>query len=445
MSETKAPWSPARAVLPPDPNGHNRALDRVAAEHLREVAPGLAASPAPPQPEPAKANAPRKGSKAWAIQEACRIVGIAFHGIAEYDEASDCFCSESRDQDYRNGGHALAFVEAAVREKLAREKSPAPEATGEHKAKRLAARLRMNAPPTNYGDLLREAADYLETIPETERQMRAWRKMAENPREPVECKPEATGEMAAPAVVASVYCTFRDMLGEIDSKTTWMRASLTELEEEYVKARTRAREAEGREAKWRRELSAACELSERAREIVVSALNQPPEHYYDKHDNGEWSAEHIAFAIRSLFRERDEAREQRDDLSRENKGLRDQRDAISDQREDLANEILVERAARGKAEEYKDRLRGECVGTLTDVGAYMLVDSDPTAPGEVASAIRRVARERDQNAARLAAAEARIARLVRAGDDLARWVDPGPAVQGWAAAKADAPAAKETK
>ena len=72
--------------------------------------------------------------------------------------------------------------------------------------------------------------------------------------------------------------------------------------------RARAREAEEREAKWRRELSAACELSERAREIVITALNQPPEHFYDKHDNGEWSAEHIAFAIRSLFRERDEAR-----------------------------------------------------------------------------------------------------------------------------------------
>jgi hypothetical protein len=118
--------------------------------------------------------------------------------------------------------------------------------------------------------------------------------------------------------------------------------------------RARASEAEEREAKWRRELSAAYELSERAREIVVSALNQPPEHYYDKHDNGEWSAEHIAFAIRSLFRERDEAREQRDDLSRENKGLRDQRDAISDQREDLANEILAERAARLRAEAERD-------------------------------------------------------------------------------------------
>jgi len=124
-------------LLAPDPGHHNRLLDRGAAEHLREVAPGLAPDADgyldPPlacgmQPERAKADAPRKGSKAWAIQEACRIVGIAFHGIAEYDEASDCFCSESRDEDYRNGGHALAFVEQAVKEKLAREKAPAPPA-----------------------------------------------------------------------------------------------------------------------------------------------------------------------------------------------------------------------------------------------------------------------------------------------------------------------------
>ena len=46
-------WSPGQAMLPPDPAGLNRALDRAAAEHLREVAPHLAPSaPAPPQPEP---------------------------------------------------------------------------------------------------------------------------------------------------------------------------------------------------------------------------------------------------------------------------------------------------------------------------------------------------------------------------------------------------------
>jgi len=38
MAEQLRNWSPGRAVLPPDPDGLNRALDRAAAEHLREVA-----------------------------------------------------------------------------------------------------------------------------------------------------------------------------------------------------------------------------------------------------------------------------------------------------------------------------------------------------------------------------------------------------------------------
>lgn len=67
-------------------------------------------------------------------------------------------------------------------------------------------------------------------------------------------------------------------------------------------------EARDGEAKWRRELDAAIELSERSREIVKAALNQAPEYFYDRHDNGEWSAEHIAHAIRCLFAERDSLR-----------------------------------------------------------------------------------------------------------------------------------------
>ena len=65
--------------------------------------------------------------------------------------------------------------------------------------------------------------------------------------------------------------------------------------------------AEAETARWRRELSAACELSERARSIVQEALNQPPEYHYDHCDNGEWSAEHAAHAIRVLFEQRDSA------------------------------------------------------------------------------------------------------------------------------------------
>ena len=48
MAEQLRNWSPGQAMLPPDPNHHNRMLDRGAAEHLREVAPWLAAAaPAP--------------------------------------------------------------------------------------------------------------------------------------------------------------------------------------------------------------------------------------------------------------------------------------------------------------------------------------------------------------------------------------------------------------
>jgi hypothetical protein len=43
----------------------------------------------------------------------------------------------------------------------------------------------------------------------------------------------------------------------------------------------------------------------------------------------------------------------------------------------------------------RDRIRIEIVGALTDAGIYMLAgDSDPTAPGEIKSAIRRVASNR---------------------------------------------------
>jgi len=42
MTDQLRAWSHGQAMLPPDPGGHNRALDRGAAEHLREVAPGLA-------------------------------------------------------------------------------------------------------------------------------------------------------------------------------------------------------------------------------------------------------------------------------------------------------------------------------------------------------------------------------------------------------------------
>ncbi len=53
-------------------------------------------------------------------------------------------------------------------------------------------------------------------------------------------------------------------------------------------------------------------------------------------------------------------------------------------------------AENARLSAYKDRLRGECVGALTEAGIYMLVSpEDPTGPGEVSSAIERLAAERD--------------------------------------------------
>ena len=86
-----------------------------------------------------------------------------------------------------------------------------------------------------------------------------------------------------------------------DEQMTALRERLAAAERE----RDEAREAEG---KWWKEIEAACELMERYRSIVQAALNEPPEYHYDHHDNGNWSAEHAAHAIRALFTQRDEAR-----------------------------------------------------------------------------------------------------------------------------------------
>ena len=369
-------------------------------------------APAPPAPAE-----PRKGSKAWAINEACRIVGIAYRGIGEYDEASDCFCSASPDADYRNGGRALAFVEAAVKEKLAREKSPAPE---------------------------------------------------------------AKGEMSPPHGIRCESC-----LAGAPHERDRHCYSVAQLMEHIAALRTRAREAEEREAKWRRELSAACELSERAREIVVSALNQPPEHYYDKHDNGEWSAEHIAFAIRSLFGERDEAREQRDAIRKHSEGLAHDLGKADGDRMTAFVALDTERAARLRAEAERDEAKtaafyafvaGSKWWEFAKTGATMWTgdvrEAEEAAQERYPYAPHGLVREAEirakQAEERLAAAEAEttrlrvlfldvererntlrasIARLVEAGDAMVHtecydW--PGH-VARWLAAKADAPAAKETK
>ncbi len=59
-------------------------------------------------------------------------------------------------------------------------------------------------------------------------------------------------------------------------------------------------------------------------------------------------------------------------------------------------EVAALKAENARLASYKDRLRGECVGALTEAGIYMLVSpEDPTGPGEVSRAIQRLAAERD--------------------------------------------------
>ena len=61
-------------------------------------------------------------TKQDAIQMACNIVGLAYHSIGDYSQASDCFCSEFiGNTTYSNSGETLRFVRDAMVEKLTRE------------------------------------------------------------------------------------------------------------------------------------------------------------------------------------------------------------------------------------------------------------------------------------------------------------------------------------
>jgi hypothetical protein len=54
-------------------------------------------------------------SKDKAIQEVCAIVGLAYHTIANYEHASDGFCSKcSHGYSYQNSGKAIEYVRQAV-------------------------------------------------------------------------------------------------------------------------------------------------------------------------------------------------------------------------------------------------------------------------------------------------------------------------------------------
>ena len=58
------------------------------------------------------------------MQRLCIIMGEAQDYLG-WDHAADCFCFKSQfsESDYRNDGKSVEFIEAAVREKIEREKS----------------------------------------------------------------------------------------------------------------------------------------------------------------------------------------------------------------------------------------------------------------------------------------------------------------------------------
>ncbi len=62
---------------------------------------------------------------------------------------------------------------------------------------------------------------------------------------------------------------------------------------------------------------------------------------------------------------------------------------------DVTDAFTALRADLAAAMEERERLRGETVGGFAAVGISMLVDADPTGPGEIKRAIRRLASERD--------------------------------------------------
>ena len=57
------------------------------------------------------------------MQRLCIIMGEAQDHLG-WDYAADCFCFKSgfSESDYRNDGKSVEFIEAAVREKIEREK-----------------------------------------------------------------------------------------------------------------------------------------------------------------------------------------------------------------------------------------------------------------------------------------------------------------------------------
>lgn len=56
----------------------------------------------------------------------CILQAVVSDYLNDWSNAADCFCHESclDDEQYRNDGVSLQFIEDAVREKIDREKAP---------------------------------------------------------------------------------------------------------------------------------------------------------------------------------------------------------------------------------------------------------------------------------------------------------------------------------
>lgn len=82
---------------------------------------------------------------------------------------------------------------------------------------------------------------------------------------------------------------------------------------------------------------------------------------------------------------------------------------------DLAREIDASTGLPRLIAEH-ERVRIEIVGSLTSAGIYMLVDADPTANGEIESAVRRLAGQRDKAIAERDRLGAIVAKLPHTAD-----------------------------
>lgn len=89
-------------------------------------------------------------------------------------------------------------------------------------------------------------------------------------------------------------------------------------------------------------------------------------------------------------------------------------DAAGIHEDSYAECVAILARQRDEKAEYLNRLRVETVGALTKAGICMLVDADPTAPGEVRRAVQRLAAERDEAMAEATKALARNAQLCNA-------------------------------